>query len=111
MTTPGAPDRSADFPEASVEALLAAVCALDAAAAADAWDEAMELESLCRLLLESLLAGPHDLLQAEAIEHVAVVYRRVMGLAEACRGTVGAELARLQQGQRARRAYDAERGV
>lgn len=97
---------------ASVEALLEAACALDAAAAADAWDEALELEKLCRTLLEALLAGPQDLLQAEAIESVAMVYRRVMTLAEGCRETVATELRQVQQGRRATRAYDdAERGA
>lgn len=96
----------------SVMALLEAAYALDAAAAADAWDEALETEALCRELLEALLAGPQDLSQAEAIETVAIIYRRVMGMAEQCRTAVAEELRQVQQGRRAMRAYDdAERGA
>jgi len=95
----------------AVEALLDAAYALDAAAAADAWDEALEMETLCRELLTALLAGPQDLEQAEAIETVAMIYRRVMTLAVRCRDTVAGELNQVRQGRRATRAYDAERGA
>jgi hypothetical protein len=95
--------------EAGIDALLEAAHALEAAAAADSWDEALELETLCRELLEALLAGPQDLSQAESIETVAMIYRRVMSLAEECRATVAAELAQLRRGRQARNAYDTER--
>ena len=98
-------------PLETMGALLEAAHALDAAAAADAWDEAMELEALCRTLLEELLDGPQDLVQAEAIETVAIIYRRVMSLAENCRATVAEELRQVRQGRRASNAYDAERGA
>lgn len=98
-------------PQAALAALLETAHALDAAAAADAWDEAMELESLCRALLEELLSGPQDLAQAEAIETVAVIYRRVMSLAENCRAAVTEELNQLRQRRRASSAYNAERGA
>lgn len=92
-----------------VAQLLETAHALDAAAAADAWDEALELESLCRALLEELVAGPQDLAQAEAIETVAMIYRRVMSLAQNCRAAVSEELNQVRKGRRAMRAYDAER--
>lgn len=95
----------------SVEALLEAVYALDVAAEGDAWDEALELETLCHELLEALVDGPQDVLQAETLETVAMIYRRVMELAEACRAAVAVELRQVQQGRRATRAYDAERGA
>lgn len=98
-------------PQETLQALLETAHALDSAAAADAWDEAMELEALCRALLEELVTGPQDLAQAEAIETVAVIYRRVMSLAENCRAAVAEELNELRQGRRARNAYDAERGA
>jgi len=104
-------DRVVEAPGAtSVEALMDAVAAMDSAAAADAWDEALELEQHCRALLEALVAGPADLLHAEAIENVAVVYRRVMELAEGCRNAVADELRLLREGRRGVRAYDAEQG-
>ncbi len=97
--------------EAGIDALLEAAHALEAAAAADSWDEALELESLCRELLEALLAGPQDLSQAESIETVAMIYRRVMSLAEECRTAVAEELAQLRRGRQARNAYGTERGA
>ncbi len=98
-------------PLATMEALLETAHALEAAAAADAWDEALELESLCRALLEELVTGPQDLAQAEAIETVAMIYRRVMSLAENCRAAVAEELSQVRLGRRASSAYDAERGA
>jgi len=98
-------------PQETLAALLETAHALDAAAAADAWDEAMELEALCRALLEELVTGPQDLAQAEAIETVAVIYRRVMSLAENCRAAVAEELSLVRQGRRASNAYNAERGA
>ncbi|NGP52059.1 flagellar protein FliT [Thioalkalivibrio sp. XN8] len=97
--------------DSAIEELLEAAYALEAAAAADSWDEALELETLCRRLLEALLVEPPDLAQAESIETVAIIYRRVMGLAEECRTAVADELGRLRQGRRASNAYDAERGA
>lgn len=97
--------------ETRIEDLVEAAHALEAAAAADSWDEALELERLCRQLIEALLVEPPDLAQAESIETVAIIYRRVMGLAEQCRNAVAEELARLRQGRRASNAYDAERGA
>nr|WP_240901201.1 flagellar protein FliT [Thioalkalivibrio sp. XN279] len=94
---------------------MAAVGALDAAAAADAWDEALALEAYCRSLLEALLDlppdVPMDLAQAEALEQVAAVYRRVVGMAEACRGAVAAELKSLRHGKQAAHAYGTEGGA
>jgi len=95
----------------TVEALLEAVYALDIAAEGDAWDEALEIESLCHELLHALVVGPQDLLQAETLETVAMIYRRVMELAEDCRAAVAVELRQVQQGRRATRAYGAERGA
>lgn len=92
-------------PWETLAALMETAHAMDAAAAADAWDEAMELEALCRALLEELVAGPQDLAQAEAIETVAVIYRRVMSLAENCRAAVAEELNCLRLGRRASDAY------
>lgn len=105
------PQPGSGVPLATMEALLQTAHALDAAAAADAWDEALELETLCRALLEELVAGPQDLAQAEAIETVAMIYRRVMSLAQNCRAAVSEELNQVRQGRRATRAYDAERGT
>ena len=100
---------------ASVEELLAAVGALDAAAAADAWDEALALESYCRSLMEALLdlppEAPMDVAQAEALEQVATVYRRVVALAQDCRQAVAEELKALRHGHRAASAYGAESGA
>jgi hypothetical protein len=98
-------------PEETMRALLETAHAMDAAAAADAWDDAMELEALCRALLEELVTGPQDLAQAEAIETVAMIYRRVMSLAENCRAAVAEELSQVRRGRRASSAYDAERGA
>jgi hypothetical protein len=98
-------------PLSTMETLLETAHALDAAAAADAWDDAMELETLCRALLEELVTGPQDLAQAEAIETVAIIYRRVMSLAENCRAAVAEELHQVRQGRRASNAYNAERGA
>lgn len=107
---PGSPQGSR-LSLGAVEALLEAVYALDVAAEGDAWDEALELETLCHGLLEALVAGPQDLLQAETLETVAMIYRRVMELAEDCRAAVAVELRQVKQGRRATRAYGAERGA
>ena len=102
-------------PTPSAAELLHALDALEAAAAADAWDEALALEAHCRVLLEALLDlpgdVPMDLERAEALEHVATVYRRLVELASDCRSAVAAELKTLRHGRRAAHAYGVEGGA